>query len=477
MPLSQLAPASVVLPSGQVVRRDVTFGPRAQEVYPEDIEGENESDPLLGKHHEKEGRIQSFGRRAWGSTKQKVREGWAFTQSKTGKGVLKCSIAYVLGSMATFVPPIYQALGHQEGKHVVATITVYYHPARSIGSTFEAIVCATIAWLYTAVLSFSSMSISIFFGQQLDLIAVGHAIVLIVFCGGGLGFVGWVKQRMSHPVINISCSLAALALITILTKEGSVQASTFSDDKVVQELIMVLMGVAFSTAVALFIYPVSARKELRSSIASATDAFGDMLSMTTRAFLKGTEDDMQHHAFDSASEKYRKVYTSMAKYLKESRHEHYFLGTEKEFDLEAKLVACLQRLAQNAGGLRSAATTQFLLLAQPTLGAYQTYYASNKTLRSRVSSYHSFDGAISSGNRTPTMPMEPIEEDTDVLSVETRDGLEISAGWPSFSNEDDKKLPPINSPSDIFTRFIMHLGPSMVTICSFACQFNILTCN
>ena len=276
----------MVLPSGERVKRDVTFGPRSYPANRDEVE-ETEHSPLLGGQDSRQKQAKTLPTRALQYVRQKAETARAFTKSKTGKGVLKCSIAYVLGSMATFVPPIYRALGPQEGKHVVATITVYYHPARSIGSAFQAILCASVAWLYVAVLSFASMGVSIYFGKTLDLVPVGHLIVLIVFCGGGLGFVGWVKQRMSHPVINISCSLAALALITILTKEGSVQASEFSDDKVVQELIMVLMGVAASNATSFLIYPVSARKELRSDFAKATDAFGDMLAIITRSFLKG----------------------------------------------------------------------------------------------------------------------------------------------------------------------------------------------
>ena len=56
---------------------------------------------------------------------------------------------------------------------------------------FEAILCAAAAFIYAVFICFSSMGVSILFGRTLDLLIVGHVIVLIVFCGGGLGFVGW----------------------------------------------------------------------------------------------------------------------------------------------------------------------------------------------------------------------------------------------------------------------------------------------
>lgn len=124
-------------------------------------------------------------------------QGWAFAKSKTGRGVLKCSIAYFLGSLATFVPVIANMLGKQDGKHMVATITVYFHPARSQGSMFEAILCAAAAFIYAVFICFSSMGVSILFGRTLNHLIVGHVIVLIVFCGGGLGFVGMYLRSPS----------------------------------------------------------------------------------------------------------------------------------------------------------------------------------------------------------------------------------------------------------------------------------------
>lgn len=199
--------------------------------------------------------------------------------------MLKCSIAYFIGSLATFVPAIASLLGQQDGKHMVATITVYFHPARSQGSMFEAILCAAVAFIYAVLVCFSSMGVSIFFGRTLDLLLVGHLIVLVVFCGGGLGFVGWVKQRLGHPLVNISCSLTSLAIITVLTKEDAVQAAQFSDDKVTMVLKMILMGVLATTAVSFTISPISARIELRESMISVTDSFGDMITIITRVGL------------------------------------------------------------------------------------------------------------------------------------------------------------------------------------------------
>lgn len=72
--------------------------------------------------------------------------------------------------MATFLPPIANFLGHQDGKHVVATITVYFHPARSAGSMEEAVILGIIAFCYAVFISISSMAVSVFCETQLGLI-------------------------------------------------------------------------------------------------------------------------------------------------------------------------------------------------------------------------------------------------------------------------------------------------------------------
>ena len=378
-----------------------------------------------------------------------------FANSNTGHGVFKCSIAYLIGSMATFVPFIAGLLGKQDGKHMVATITVYFHPARSKGSMIEAMICAVLAFAYAAFISFSSMGISILFGRTLNMLILGQIIVLLVFCGGGLGFVGWIKHRLGNPLVNISCSLTSLAIITVLTKEGAVQAAAYSDDKVTQVMIMILMGVFATTAVSFTIWPVSAREELRRDLIQVTDSFGDLLAMITRGFLTGSEEELQQESFQDASDKYKKVSTSLTKNLKEAKYEHYVVGTEKEYQLEAKLVNCTQRLAQNIGGLRSAAFTQFLLMAQPGVSGSVTPASTMYASRPK----DGYFGVASSG-------ITPSFEDQGVLAAinEMPEDASIEDCPPAHPFPEDGSVHSVTSPSDIFARFITQLGPSMVGI-------------
>lgn len=234
-----------------------------------------------------------------------------------------------------------------------------------MGSMFDALILAFTAFLYTAFVSVVSMSVSVFFADVLDLIALGHVVVLIVFVGGGLGFVGWVKQVKGNPLVNIACSLTSLSLITILTKEGAVQAGDYSFAKIAEILYMIIAGVIATMAVSFLIFPTSGRQRLKQNMIDVTDSLADMLALITSSFLTGDETELEDRPFKKASGRHQKSFATLGGNLKEAQYEHYFVGTERQYKVEAKLVHCVQRITQSIGGLRSIAAMQFVVIKQP----------------------------------------------------------------------------------------------------------------
>jgi hypothetical protein len=388
---------------------------------------------------------------------QWLRTAWSYARSKTGIGILKASLAYLLGSMGTFIPLFANFLGHNDGKHMVATVTVYFHPSRSLGSMFEAISIALVAFTYATFISFTSMGVSILFGDILDQLVLGHVVVLVVFCGGGLGFVGWTKQRFGSPLVNVGCSLTSLAIITVLTKEGAVQAADFSPHKILQVLKMIIMGIAATTAVNLLIVPVSARSDLRQNLIDITDSVGDMLTVITRGFLNGTEEEIQDQSYEDLAKKFRSIQAALNKNLKEAKWEHYAFGTESEHKLEARLVKCIQHMAQNIGGLRSAAITQFALLKQVAPG---TTTPVNPSFLSFMSTNNAGKNSIDA-LATNTENFAELEAITETSEDDQMDGDNSNL---LASPTEIAALPTARSPSEIFERFIMHLGPSMKSL-------------
>lgn len=390
---------------------------------------------------------------------------WAYLKTPTVKAILKCSLAYLLGSMATFLPPVANYLGHQDGKHMVATITVYFHPARSAGSMEEAALLGIAAFCYALFISVSSMAVSVLCETQLGMIELGYALVLIVFCGGGLGFIGWLKQRFSTPLVNVACSLASLAIITVLTKENAVQVAVFSNDKIFQVMKMVLMGIFASSAVGLLLWPVSARAELRETMIKVTGSFGDMLTMITQGFLSGSEMELQSKSFHHVLSRYKSVFTQLTKHLKEAKLEHYVLGTEDEYKLEARLANCMQVLAQSIGGLRSAAATQFTLLQEGIDPG-----KSNPITPTRLRAQDRGSTSSPIGGREDRFAvLTAIEERSEEGSGAedqnpTQDTLAQGPQTPRFERQSSDVSVSVRTPDEIFSRFIKYLGPSMKSL-------------
>lgn len=375
--------------------------------------------------------------------------------------MIKCSMAYVMACMATFVPLLYNFLGHGDGKHLVATIVVYFHPARSAGSMIEAAMLGTIAFLYAVVISVASMAVSVLCETQFELIELGYTLVLIIFVGGGLGLIGWIKQRMGSPLVGVACSLASLAIITVVTKENAVQTGIFSDDKITQVMKMLIMAMTISTIVNLAFWPVSARQDLRQSMIDTTFAISALLTTITTSFLQGSDDEIKSAAFRAATKRYTSEFTALSKNLREAKAEHYILGTERQYRIERKIVNCMERLAQDIGGLRSAATTQFTLL-QETLPNGNGGFMSPKKPH-EMASYGTITGTTRAKLErfnSLTAIEEAAEEDSGREESSSRPSLERSGTMDSDATD----FMTIRTPSDIFARFLRHLGPSMKSL-------------
>ncbi|KAL7800331.1 Fusaric acid resistance protein-like domain-containing protein [Trichoderma ceciliae] len=316
--------------------------------------------------------------------------------SPLGHGVLKCTLAYTIASLATFLSPLSSFLGKPDGKHVVATITVYFHPARSTGSMIEAVLVAVVAIAYAELVSILSMVASVLVGSVMGLVTLAHVLVVIIFIGGAFGFMGWVKQKMANPLVNVGSTLASLAIISVVTKENAVISNVFSNQKIVQVFKMLIMGITSTSAVNVLVWRVSARDLLRTSMAEAAVSLGGMLSTISASFLKGVEEEQTSAEFSASSATYSVIYPQMLKNLREAKFEDYILGREKIYVLQRSTVKALEALARSIGGLRSAANTQLSLLKQaesddepPPLTRFLT-----------VSSLGDFEG-ISPGSSSP----------------------------------------------------------------------------
>jgi hypothetical protein len=162
--------------------------------------------------------------------------------------------------------------------------------------------------------------------------------------------------------------------------------------------------------------------------------------------------------------------TSMQKNLVEAQREHYFLGSEKQYHIEARLVRCLDRLSQNLGGLRSAASTQFAILRKAldqTIGTDRAPFAwsaGTSPAKSRTGSV-SRSGLLDIINEESEEPDERFNNNNntwDGASTPSRLRQGVSfhdIAWKVVKSGTSTPNNDLLAPADMFVTFIDQLGP------------------
>lgn len=250
--------------------------------------------------------------------------------------------------------------------------------------------------------------------------------------------------------MNVACSLTALSTITVLTKEGAVQSGDLSLAKIFQVLKMVVMGVMAVMVVSFSIFPISARRKLRSNLVTVTDTLAIMMALITESFVSGSEEELTSAEFVDAEARHRNAYSQLDRLVREAKLEHYVVGTEKEYRLEKKLVRWVQDITHNMGGLRNAASLQFSLIRE-TIARESASSGGDREVVTHVDYF------------TPLERSWSFPEGSFLEPIVERPEEEISPSA-SVQNASGESTPrPTLLPADVFTIFISHLGPSMVS--------------
>lgn len=317
----------------------------------------------------------------------------------------------------------------------------------------EAVVIAIVAVIYAVLVSLLSMCIAVIFRAQLGITAAAHALILVVCIGFGLGFVGWVKQRLNNPLVNVGTTLCSIAIISIITKEEAVHGGYFDDDKIVQVFKMLVIGITFTVGVNVLVWNVSARRVLRKSVMTGATSLGDKVSSITEGFLSGTEDELWSADYARVSAQYNTSYAKMSGVIREAKFEHYFLGQETLYPLDRRLVRSIEGLSSAIGGLRSSLENQFTLLREvPSFSQNQ-----DTTSPSPSNFSPGMNRAISAFFETSVSGLSVIDESGE--SEEER--------LMNTRNKSESALhreATFHSPSEIFAVFIELLGPSIKSL-------------
>ncbi|KAK4510949.1 uncharacterized protein ATC70_000058 [Mucor velutinosus] len=281
--------------------------------------------------------------------------------------VLKCSFAYMLGSLFTFVPAMNALIGYNHvSSHLVATATVFFNPAKSLGGMVEA---ALYGWGYTLfalVVCLGSMITTDFFVDR-NMFNIAHAISLGFWLAGSTFIVAFLKAHWNKPPVATASSLCFIIIFIIVVREGSANRGDFDTTRIEQITSAVATGTLVTVSCCILFWPISASKKLKQDLEATLMSYKVLLKLLTKTFL--LDDDLPefkaNNSLKTAIDSHRASFTSLQKSLAEAKLEVIWndeiRGCTKEYDA---VVKSMQRLAQSMGGLRSSCGLQFELMQQ-----------------------------------------------------------------------------------------------------------------
>ncbi|GAA5882539.1 hypothetical protein JCM16303_002033 [Sporobolomyces ruberrimus] len=290
-----------------------------------------------------------------------------FPLSLTVKQVLKCVLAYFLASLFTFIPALSDFVGAPwdvdgpvRNAHAIATVSVYFMPAKTIGGIFEVDIFLFFGAIYAVFLTTSSMAFSMLC-ERLDILSIGHLFVLVFWLGGGYGLMVYMKVSLAKPTISTACSLISLVCSPIITKEGAYHEGKFNGQVILQVLLIAFFGSLISNAVCLLVWPQSATSKLQTDLNRTLTSFSTLVDMLTKTFLL---DDVstRPQTLQKAIDVHQSTFTTLKASLSQAKYEIFdsrMSGTTRVYD---SAVSSMTRLAQGLTGMRAGCSLQWDLL-------------------------------------------------------------------------------------------------------------------
>ncbi|KAI9480671.1 MAG: hypothetical protein EXX96DRAFT_521939 [Benjaminiella poitrasii] len=289
------------------------------------------------------------------------------TLSHKQKMVLKCTIAYMIGSLFTFIPQLNTLCGTHIASHMAATVTVFFNPAKTVGGMVEA---AGYGWIYTLAalsLSLASMYTTNFFLDR-DMKVIAYTISLCVWLAGSTFVISYLKVKLNKPSVLTASGLAFIILFSVIVRQGSGNEADFDFDIIRDTFAIVAIGTAISVAVCILIWPMTAAGKLRSEIDSSLSSTRVLLKLLTKTFLLDTDlpEFTANKTLETAIKTHRTSFTALKPSLADAKLEFYNLEMQFHAKGYKAIVESLERLAQHIGGLKSSCGLQVVVMQQTT---------------------------------------------------------------------------------------------------------------
>ncbi|KAK3848266.1 MAG: Fusaric acid resistance protein-like-domain-containing protein, partial [Linnemannia gamsii] len=282
------------------------------------------------------------------------------------KRILKASLAYLLACLVSFTPIFLPYIGMSG--HLAASSAVFFNPAKTLGRMVDAVTAGLSAIAFGVLVSVASMLSAIWFNSR-DLYIWGHVVSVVVFGGGSTFIIAYAKAYFNRPTYVffnnsfitsfLACTLSHIMILVTLTKEGAQSLGEFNMARVLAITTSMLLGVAITTLISIFLWPESAHEKLRQDMGKSLTSFRLLLKLLTKTFL--LESDTTPFGSESVQkliETQVKSFSALAKSLEEAQLE--FPGPDiKKYE---SCVKSLNTLAQYLNGLRSSCGLQYDML-------------------------------------------------------------------------------------------------------------------
>ncbi|KAI0032892.1 Fusaric acid resistance protein-like-domain-containing protein [Vararia minispora EC-137] len=287
------------------------------------------------------------------------------------RSILKCSIAYLVASaftyndtLSSFVALFSTAEGPDGEKHpspsghMVATVAVYFNPAKTLGGMLEADTYCLYSLAFVSFVSLGSMNLywAIEPHPGWEWLA---DVLAILWVGVGMSCVAWIKVWMEKPTFNTACSMFSIILFIVVVKEGGLRT-------LASVSFIVFIGTCVSNLVCYTVWPQSATANLEKSMVKTLDSYSTLLKLVTNTFLlEEPAHRLSQEKIKNAVADHQASFTQLKKNLSEARSERVCggpadgpgrLGTRRPYE---DAVDSLTRLGQHLNGLRSGITLQY----------------------------------------------------------------------------------------------------------------------
>ncbi|KAI9095257.1 Fusaric acid resistance protein-like-domain-containing protein [Phlyctochytrium arcticum] len=213
----------------------------------------------------------------------------AIAQQMCTTSTAKAVLVYMVAMLPTYLEYTQGYLGGSS--YLLVTATLYFHPARTVGAMFEAMICCIAGLTAGYLIASGCLQLALFYQeeQRNDIEAHSIALVTLALETFVLAFVR-AKFGVARPAIGTACTITHILTFITITQMSSDAALLHLSNKLVRTASSLFCGTCISFLGCCCLWPKTAanvlRQELSKSLANLRKFFevlSDTLSIATEA--------------------------------------------------------------------------------------------------------------------------------------------------------------------------------------------------